>query len=400
LAARTQQNIAFTLIALAIGLGAAWYVSSHPMDFRVYYYGAQGVFNDTRPVYGHHSGMGWPMHYRYPPLFLFLIRPFTALPLSWAAAIFAFLKVGALFLLIRALWNRLGPTRSKAAWILPLLFAGPYVVADLRYGNAQSFIFVLTGAALLALPGAPVLAAAALALAISIKVWPLFFVPVLLFQRQWKVVGWTLAFTVVLLLLPALYWGVGGNFYLLQEWAQQEFSTQVGQAEIWFPSQSLRGVLMRYFTVIDYSQVPDSNYPLVHIATAAPVLIRAVWLALAGSLYVGLLTLAASRKTELFGVIEGLAFAALILLEPFSQKYTLVVLLWPTMVAGRLVGKSRVGGFLWLAVGMAAIQPLIYGSAAQRLLQVLGLDFLLTALLAAFLVNWVLESPTARSSSG
>jgi len=197
-----------------------------------------------------------------------------------------------------------------------------------------------------------------------------------------------------------LSWSVGGNFYLLQEWAQQEFSTQVGQAEIWFPSQSLRGVLMRYFTVIDYSQVPDSNYPLVHIATAAPVLIRAVWLALAGSLYVGLLTLAASRKTELFGVIEGLAFAALILLEPFSQKYTLVVLLWPTMVAGRLVGKSRVGGFLWLAVGMAAIQPLIYGSAAQRLLQVLGLDFLLTALLAAFLVNWVLESPTARSSSG
>src|SRR5262249_13775201 len=159
--------------------------------------------------------------------------------------------------------------------------------------------------------------------------------------------GWTLAFTVVLMLLPAWYFGIGGNAYLLKEWALQEFTTQTGQAEIWFPSQSLRGVLMRYFTVIDYSQVPDSNYPLVHVATMAPIFIRAVWLGLVASLYAGLLAIAASRKTALFGVIEALAFTALILLEPFSQKYTLVVLLWPAIVAGRLAVKSPARGVLW-----------------------------------------------------
>ena len=36
------------------------------------------------------------------------------------------------------------------------------------------------------------------------------------------------------------------------------------------PNQSLRGVLMRYFTVIDYSRVPDSNYPQVNIAAFDP----------------------------------------------------------------------------------------------------------------------------------
>ena len=181
---RSQKKTALVLVSVLIALGFAWYVSNNPMDFRVYYYGAQGVFNDTRPVYGFYSGMGWPMHYRYPPLFLFIARPFTFLPLPWAAALFAFLKAIALFLLIRALWNRLGATGSRAAWLIPLLIAGPYVVEDLRYGNAQSFIFVLTGAALLTLTAMPVMAAAALALAISIKVWPLFFVPVLAARRE------------------------------------------------------------------------------------------------------------------------------------------------------------------------------------------------------------------------
>jgi hypothetical protein len=370
------------------------------MDFRVYYYGAQGVFDDTRPVYGHHSGVGWPMHYRYPPLFLFIVRPLTALPLPWSSALFTFLKASALFLLIRALWNRLGPTRSKAAWIIPFLFAGPYVVEDFRYGNAQGFIFVLTGAALLALPALPVLAAAALALAISIKIWPLFFVPVLAARRQWKVVGWTMVFATILFLLPAWHFGFGGNLYLLKEWFQQEFSTQVGQAEIWFPSQSLRGVLMRYLTVIDYSQVPDSNYPLVNVAAIAPDVIRTAWIVVAAVLYAGLLAVAAKKKPPIFGAIEALAFAGLILLEPFSQKYTLVVLLWPAMVAGRLAVKSRAAGIIWAAVAIAAVQPLIYGSDAQRLVQVLGLDFLLTALLAVFLLVSIFESPTERWNSG
>jgi hypothetical protein len=41
---------------------------------------------------------------------------------------------------------------------------------------------------------------------------------------------------------------------------------------------------------------------------------------------------------------------------------------------------------LYAAITLTLVQPLIYGSAAQRLLQVLGLDFLATALLAAFLI--------------
>src|SRR5438552_12424007 len=73
--------------------GFAYYAAGHPMDFRVYYYGARGVFDGTRPVYGDTSGIGWPMHYRYPPLFLLLFAPVAVLPLGLAAAIWVILKI-------------------------------------------------------------------------------------------------------------------------------------------------------------------------------------------------------------------------------------------------------------------------------------------------------------------
>lgn len=381
-------------VAVVLASGFAWYAAGHPMDFRVYYHGAQGVFDGTRPVYGDRSGLGWPMHYRYPPLFLFFAAPFTWLSLPSAAAIWAVLKCAALALLGRALWSRLGSTGSAAAVWIPVLLAGPYVVEDIRFGNAQGFIFALTGAALLTTTAAPRLAAAALALAISIKVWPLYFVPFLAIRREWKTAAWTLIFSAALLLLPSLYFGFEGNLNLMAEWTRQEFATQTGQSEIWFPSQSLRGVLMRYLTVIDYSQVPDSNYRLVNVAAFDPGFVRWLWMILAGAGYAGLLALTARTRKHSSLLPEALAFTTLILFQPFSQKYALVVLLWPAMAAARTSVNRWKRGVLFAAAGLAVVQPLVSGAAAQRLMQVLGFDFLVTALLAAFLTIILWKRPT------
>jgi hypothetical protein len=231
-------------------------------------------------------------------------------------------------------------------------------------------------------------------------VWPLFFIPLLAVKGEWKVVRWTLILTLCLLMLPALYFGFTTNLDLLAQWTHQEFSTQTGQAEIWFPSQSLRGVMMRYLTVIDYTQVPDSNYPLVHVTAQNAGTVRIIWLVLTAAGYSALLILAARYKRSAFGAIQGLAFAALVLLQPFSQKYTLVVLLWPAIVAGRLAGRSRARGLLYAAIAFTMVQPLAAGSAAQRLLQVLGFDFLSTVLLAAFLIAAMRELPTGQYSGG
>ncbi len=373
-----RQRVVAWLVLVAIAIFFAFYVAGRPMDFRVYYYGARGVFDGTRPVYGRASGLGWPMHYRYPPLFLLLFTPFAWLPLGLSAALWVLLKVVVLTLLLRAMQRR-WPSR---AWPVAALLAAPYVIQDFRYGNAQFFIFALTVAALLLVDENPVLAAGSLALAIAVKVWPLFFVPYLLVRRYIKVAAWTLVLTLGLTLLPAFYFGLRGNLELIRQWVHQEYLTQSGEEEIWFPSQSLRGVLMRYLTPIDYSQLPDSHYNNINLANVSPRKIRTIWFALAGIVYAVFLWQAHSQGSHNTAVIEAIGFCLIALLEPFTQKYALVILLFPAFIVAREMKTTAVRAAVYLAIVIALLQPLIPGSAAQREMQVLGFDFAATVMVA------------------
>ncbi|PYT07588.1 MAG: hypothetical protein DMF60_06765 [Acidobacteria bacterium] len=418
---------------LTVSLGFAYHVAAHPMDFRVYHYGARGVFDGTRPVYGPASGLGWPMHYRYPPVFLLLFAPFAALPLGLAAALWVVLKVATLVLLLRLMsspnsppklggvaaplrkcreatfegaagvvsWGTTPPFAKKRAngtppnlggeLVIPFLFIAPYILEEFRYGNAQFFVLALTIWALLTARERPVLAAGSLALAISIKVWPLFFVPYLAVRRDWKVVSYTLGFVAVLALLPSLYFGLSGNFNLLGQWFTQESHTQLSENEIWFPNQSLRGVLMRYLTTIDYSQVPDSNYPQMNVAKIDPASVRLLWTILAGAIYAVFLFLAQRRRESDGWLDHGLAFCLVALLEPFTQKYALAVLLWPALAAAVCMKNPRLRILMYAATTLVLIQPLAPSASIQRLLQVLGLDFAAALLLTAALTIYTLS---------
>jgi hypothetical protein len=352
------------------------------MDLRVYHYGARGFFDGTRPMYGLSSGLGWPLHYRYPPLFMFLFAPMAALPLGLSAAVWVALKFVVLILLLRALARRFGLPGTVSEWLIPTLVAGVYVVEDFRYGNAQFFVFALVAVALLIARERPMMSGAALALAIAIKVWPAFFVPYLAARRDWKVVGWAVTLCIAFTLLPSLWFGLEGNLQLLREWTAQEFSTQLGQSEIWFPNQSLRGVLMRYLTRIDYAALPDSNYPTIEVVRWDPRTVRSFWLALAAAVYAGLLVLAYRRRDSSGLVEHALAFCLLALLQPFTQKYALVVLLWPALAAGKILKLPLARILTYSAIILILTQPLLPGAGVQRFVQVLGFDFAAATLLA------------------
>ena len=375
------------LLLLIVTFTAAWYSAAHPMDFRVYHFGARGVFDGSRPVYGASSGLGWPMHYRYPPISLLLFAPFAALSLGVGAAVWTGFKVILLAAVMRMVWPRLPrPSSGSAVWLIPVLLAGPFVIQELKYGNAQLFVFLTTLVGLLGSRKSSVGAGAALGFGIAVKVWPLFFLPFLAVRRDGKTIAWTLLFATLLTLLPSFYFGLGRNVELLGQWASQEFATQAGEEEIWFPSQSLRGVMMRYLTLVDYSKVPDGNYRQIQVATMNPATVRAAWAVAAGIIYSAFLLLAYSRfRTD--GRLEiGLGFALLALLEPFTQKYALVVLLWPALLAGRSQAGTPSRYLVYASIVLALIQPLIPGSDRQRLMQVLGFDFAVTALLAVALI--------------
>jgi hypothetical protein len=367
---------------VVVAVGFAFYVANRPMDFRVYHFGARGVFDGTRPMYGPSSGLGWPMHYRYPPLFLLLFAPLAWLPLGASAAVWVLGKFIVLAALIRMISRRL-----PVGWLMSLLLAGAYVIEDFRYGNAQFFIFALTVTGLVLVDESPIIAASSLALAIATKVWPLFFIPYLIVRRHIQVAVWTLVIASILTLLPSFYFGFQGNWNLLQQWVRQEYTTQAGDEEIWFPSQSLRGVMMRYLTSIDYSRLPDSNYKNVNFQSWNPKTVRTLWFVAAGTIYVVFLGLAYRREDPDDWTGEAVAFCLLTLLEPFTQKYALVVLLFPAIVADRALKAPHSRFFIYASIILVLIQPLIPGSSAQRYMQVIGLDFAATAMLAVGLTS-------------
>jgi Glycosyltransferase family 87 len=388
--------VAFVVICVA---ALSYFAALRPVDFPVYHYAARTMLSRSGPMYGPQSGIGWPQVYRYPPLFLVLFIPFALLPLRLAAILWAALKFAVLALLVRGLFSRLR-IYGHGFQFLSLLPALPYLAVEFHYGNAQFFIFALVAAAFLLLERRPILAAFALALAISIKVWPLFFVPYLLARKRAAVAVLAVALTVILTLFPAGYFGWRTNASLLHQWADQELGVASTAGEpglVGFPSQSLHSVLMRFFASLNYAELTDSNYPKLNLGNFDPRVVEVLWLLLALAGYSGLLLLARRAKSNDL-TVHGVAFCALLLLQPFTQIGDLVILLWPIAVAvaalrddGDLSAWTRAA--LYTALSLMVLKPLIPDRNAQRLLQVLGVDFIATSLLAAGLIEKCLGNP-------
>lgn len=381
---RVLTVVLFVVMAVPIAV-QVW---ERPMDYRVYWYGANGFWEGVRPMYGETSGLGWPMHYRYPPLFLLLFTPIAEIGLSGGAVLWALGKLAMMFLLAPRLWRALAIQDRRTQWI-SILIAAPYLVQELRYGNLQFYIVAMVILALIWAKDRPVRAGLLLGFAASLKVWPLFFVPYWL-ARQFRMAAViAVAGTLLLTLAPSLVFGWSSNVDFLRQWYAQESSIQMGAGEVWFPNQSIRGVLVRYFSEVDYSGAPDPNYPAVHVASLEPTTLRPVALGLSAVAYLGLLLFARARP-ERSRDWDGLSFVVLALVQPLTQKYALCMLWWPAILVARIATGARSAAWGWrlavVAAAVSVLQPLIPGSSNQRLLQTLGVDFWVTVLMGLAIV--------------
>ena len=129
-----------------------------------------------------------------------------------------------------------------------------------------------------------------------------------------------------------------------------------------------------------------SNYAQVNVAGLDSAMVRLIWMVLAGSAYAAFLFIANRRRESDGWLDHGVAFCLLALLEPFTQKYALAVLLWPAIVSAGLLKDARRRILIYSATVLVLIQPVAPGASAQRFLQVAGLDFVATLMLTAALV--------------
>ncbi len=381
------------IVAVAASLGVSYYASRMAIDFHVYALTARLFFTHGVPIYGAEGLLQWPMWYRYPPLFLFLFWPYSLPPLAAGAFLWALSKCVVLALLVRALVRRVGqPSRTGLA--LACFIALPYTVNELRFGNAQMMVFALVGAAFLQFRRRPRLGSLLLGLAASLKLWPFIFVPYLAATRRRLEAVWTVCFAALLSALPALHLGWPEYTLRLERWFAQESEIVAGATAIWFPSQSLLGVMSRYLTDIPYEELPDANYPEINFAALDPDGVYFAWAVLVVLLYGLWLWWAAREIRRQPLAMLGVGFCLLVIVQPYSQRQiTLVVLLFPALVAGLAWLKlPRVSRILMVAAAGLAVLPQALPSG-QRWLQVLGLDAVVALLVGGALAQLVRQSP-------
>lgn len=386
-------------------LAASGWASTFAIDFSVYWTICRSAIGDGGGLYGEASRLPWPMWYRYPPLFAWLLWPLSLLPFRAAAFLWALGKLVALAAVLRELGRRVGATAPM--WGLAALAGLPWVLMELRYGNAQGAVFALTAAALLGAGKRPRLAAAGLGLAAALKVWPLFFVPYLAARRRWAVAAGATVWAAALTLAPAAWTGWAAHAAALGDWWAQESAIASRGGSIWFPSQSLLGVMTRHWTALSWKDQPDPNYPLVNWLALDPAWVRGLWLALAAAGCLALWRWARRLPPEAEPSAAAAALCALALLEPYAQRQTaLVVLAWPALVAAaaayRRGGRPRT--LFAAAVALVWLQPLTPSAWWQRVYEVWGLDALAAVLLLAasaggFTMTGVGGSPCPNRSS-
>lgn len=383
----TRMRVLAVAVLAVLAILSAFTLSKN-VDFQVYWRGMGGFFNGSRPLYGPSSGAGHPQEFRYPPVTVLFFRPLTWLPertagILWVIAAWAACAWASALAILK--W-RLRFTFIGAT--LGILILGQFVVLFVKFGNVQPFLIALVLAALLWAEEHPVWSGVALAVAICFKVWPLFFAPWFLVRGRRPVLAWAAAGSAILWTAPILFFGWSRYVFLLHDFFDHVVALASNPEALWYSSQSLRGVLLRFLT---HAAPPRDGYPDVSFASLSPALVGNFCLALTAVVYgcavVSMWRTPSSRRW----LWDANAFALFSILQPFAMNSGLISLL-PAVLAGAHVysapaGQYRVSARRWFLAtcACAAVATATFYRPLQRYALMLGIDFWLMVALAATL---------------
>jgi hypothetical protein len=159
--------------------------------------------------------------FKYFPAFACLLTPLALLPPVAARAVWFFLTLALIVLLVRRSLAQLPDRRRTTAFLVTLIILAmtKYYVREIGLGQSNALFAVLVVSAIAQWrAGRDWSAGALLAAATIVKPYAILFVPYLLWRRRMPALA---AFGAVLLaavLLPAARYGWAGNVTLLQEW--------------------------------------------------------------------------------------------------------------------------------------------------------------------------------------
>ena len=242
-------------------------------DFAVYYAAGQSLLSGRTDLYSPDFARGVVMDYRYPPFFILVFAPLSLAPYRLAAYVWHLVNTLAIVVTVASIASvyTAEPYSRGKVWTVAFLAVVPYYAMALDYGNAHLMATALMCAAFsLAITRRDVPAATLLALAMTVKIIPALTLPWFAIKGRLKLLGLVFAITAALNLFPSVYFGIAGNWDLVQRWYQhailrQEFHETNGPINV-----SLKGQLRRTFTEVDYTRRVDGddNYAAVNVASS------------------------------------------------------------------------------------------------------------------------------------
>lgn len=412
------------IIVVLLVVGTAFFILRHHWaDVHVYHTAAHSLFNRGRiDLYSPDFADDAIMDYRYTPVFLFLIFPFSLLPYEEAEFVWLWINILAFFPAVIAIKRGFeitaeNPHRLNLVLFLSFLICAKFFFPLIKNLNVHLLILCMVfGAFYLLLKQKKLIAALLMALAISIKIVPVLTLPYFALKKQWLFLSATVVFTVVFNLLPAFYFGTDLNFKLLNDWhnhvlVNTEFHELNGPINL-----SLKGQIDRYLVGFDYSKRTfDPDYQNVNLISLSKNQADAIWKILALAMMIGTLFLIwfssklrnkinlsnpnnekpteskdtafskTSNQFDSFAYYEfGLMICLSLLIAPRSNKYYFLALFFPLIPFLRSVFRNK-SKFTILAFAvvliLACLLPLVPGRSLQRLLLVLGVDFYMALVL-------------------
>jgi hypothetical protein len=388
-------------ILIYSGLGTLALVTSlflaKSVDLSVYWYGVTGYFSGAKTAYGWDSGIGHPMEYRYPPVTYLLLYPlrwfsFRAAGFWWmfAAWITAIVSV--------SLAVRLRGLRFNAVSVVACCaFMLAYVVLAIRYGNVQPFVISWLLAAFVLSEAYPVWAGVLLALAVTFKLWPIMLLPWFIRRPRIRAAASFAIALTALWAMPFVVWGSARYLALLREWYEAVHRMGTTYSELYyFPSQSLRGILLRYFSPVD---PPLKTFPHINVLSLSPHTVIVIWgiASLIAYLAIALTMLRSSPRKQ--WIWDGVAFVMYSLLEPYAVKSGLISLGPAALIAASLYTLTaradkttaiwRANFFFLTACLISFMQAILQYKPWQRVLLSIGLDFWSDILLLAAFLLWI-----------
>jgi hypothetical protein len=374
------------------------------VDLSVYWYAVTGFFSGARPAYGPNSGIGYPMEYRYPPVTYLLLFPLKWLPLR-AAGVCWMLSVWTTAIASVSLAIRMRRLRFNALAIFACCaFMLAYVVLAVRYGNVQPFVIAWLLAALVLSETYPRCAGILLALAVTFKIWPIMFLPWFVRKARLRTAVFCLIGLLALWVLPFPLFGVARYWSLLHDWYAAVHRMGSTYSEFYyFPSQSLRGILLRYLTPV---APPLESFPRINMLSLSPRTAVVIWGITSLIAYSAVVIAMLRSNFRKQWAWDGALFVVYSLLEPYAVKSGLISLGPAALMAAALFTlsvRAKPPQLSWAntlflaACSISFVQAILQYKPWQRILLTIGLDFWAEILLLAAFLIWIRFMPVDQA---